>query len=318
MTTTGETSLDFTTEGASSQPGMNLIVVMTSFVTNSNSTGQVWAIYADNSDAPEIIVKNLNKPIGICLDFNNDYMYVVEQSNPDGVGAVYQYSVSWDSKEMDMTKPATIYEGPEPTDCDVDQYGNVYIVDATEQRIIGISLANLKIGNYEYFIMYSAKLAEITTVAALDVDDEFNLYYINGKVVADSGLISRVPTTLSETNNAVAEVLVSDNEIGWGMTLTEANLFYTVSKKGLYAVSVTNPGTPLLITELQTAKGVCYADGYVYVADINTASIYKVKDELVADEAPKSYVSLSNPYAVECINTAVMMGVYASLVLLTF
>jgi hypothetical protein len=305
--TTSQSTLDFSAGGADPLAGMNLVVVMTSFVSNSNNTGQIWAIFSDDPEGPDLMVQGLQKPIGVCLDLNNDYLYVIEEAYSESVGVVYQYLASWDSKEMELTNPLIVYNGSASlTDCDVDQYGNLYIADGSQ--ILGISLESLVTETYEYFIMYTDDLPEVQNLEALDVDDNGSLYYMNKLVVGDSGLINKVPTTVSSTNGAGAEVLVSTGDAGWGLCISEENIYYTVSGQGLYAVSIANSGTPMLVVELSTTKGVCYADGYVYFTDVNSASIYKVKDELVLDASPEVLLSLSNPYALECINQAVMLA----------
>mmetsp|Transcript_24026 Transcript_24026/g.42679 ORF Transcript_24026/g.42679 Transcript_24026/m.42679 type:complete len:373 (-) Transcript_24026:13-1131(-) len=317
MNYTNTSTLDFENPGESSSPGINLIVLMTSFVTNQNSTGQLWAIYEEDPEAPEIVIQALNKPIGVCVDVNNDYMYIVEQASPDGKGAVYRYEVSWNSKEFDVKAgPVTVLTSDEPTDCDVDVYGNLYVTDATLQRIVAISFLDLETQNYEWFNMYTSKQFQLNTVAALDVDDSGNLYYINGKVSNNGGLINRGRTNITETNEDQPETLVTQDLIGWSIALTPENIFFTASKQGIYGVNLATPGTPLLITELTTPKGMCYADGSVYVADVNTASIYKLSDSLEADADPEVYLTLSNPYALECINSAIIFSLSAVLVLL--
>lgn len=318
MTSTDRTTLDFTSSGSSALPGMNLLLLMTTFITNSNYTGQVWAIYEQDPEAPEMIIQGLNKPIGICVDSNNGYMYLIEQLTSEGNSAVYMYAVSWNSKEFTIDSgPVTVYEGPEPTDCEVDNYGNLYITDSTLDEISGISLADLKALNFNYFILYSSdKFSQVSYVAALDVDDDGNLYFINGKVEGNSGLINLASSDITVSNGASIETMVSDDMIGWSIAITDENLYYTANKQGVYGISLLNPGTPVLIADFTTPKGVCYADGSIFVADVNTASIYILSDELTNDPSPEVYLTLSNPYALECINTGILLTVCAGFMVL--
>jgi 6-phosphogluconolactonase (cycloisomerase 2 family) len=70
------------------------------------------------------LIASLDKPVGMCFDNNNEFLYVVDPTFGDQ-GYIYQFSIDWDDDDNFMlknTEYTMVYQGANPYSSSVDEY----------------------------------------------------------------------------------------------------------------------------------------------------------------------------------------------------
>jgi sugar lactone lactonase YvrE len=89
---------DIDEEGDDPIDGDTEFILVTSFDAAQENTGKVWVVPKSDEDEAYVLISGLDKPIGVCFDVNNEFLYVVDETQTD-TGIIYQYEIDWDSDD---------------------------------------------------------------------------------------------------------------------------------------------------------------------------------------------------------------------------
>ena len=141
--------------------GDTYFVLVTTFIEDQPGSGKLWVVPTDlkmREYSYELII-GLNRPTGVCFDKNHRFLYIVDNGFV-GNGFIYQYEIDWKTDELFVLARnvyVVVYEGVDPYDCKVDEYGNLYFLEAEYDTINMISYLDLYSGftNMNYTIYQS-------------------------------------------------------------------------------------------------------------------------------------------------------------------
>ena len=116
-----------------------------------------------------------------------------------------------------------VYEGPGPSDCSVDAYGNLFFVETDVNEIKMIGYLDLWAGfkNRHYTLYYYDEKTPVSKPVALDVVDSEDIYFINNENTDEFGLIIQAEAFTEYVNGELTEILKRDDYPGWGVAYSE-------------------------------------------------------------------------------------------------
>lgn len=293
-----------------------------SFKADESGLGKVYAVPKDDEEDDNfVLISGLDKPIGICFDQNHDFLYVVDPTFGDQ-GFIYQFSVDWDEDdkfELATTDYVIVYEGANPYSCWVDQYGNLYFVDATENQVNMINYLDLWSGFTNYFYTLYSNDDEnnyISTPVGINVYDSQDIYFVNHEPNEDAQTLMKTDAHVKDNNVGEYKQKALTKEGAWAVAVSEDYVYFTTKDKVLWVMEKDdkNELTTKDSKYLQDPRGVCYGDDDIYVADFERGLITKYDDDDDQEDSSSDFIEIEGAYAVYCVNSAV--GLVVSLALL--
>ncbi|CAG9312623.1 unnamed protein product [Blepharisma stoltei] len=285
-------------------------ILATSFTDNEEGTGKVWLIpMKSEEDSSYEILGGLEKPVGVCFDINNNFMYVADAGFGSDTGYIYQYEISWDEENsfsLSRNIYAVVYEGESPYDCKVDIYGNLYFVDSVTNQINAISYTDLYSGSKnQQYTLYQADETntDISAPCSLDLYKSEGIYFVNNENFDTSGTVNYAIINSTSINyNDIQQCAIHD-VAPWGVTYSEDDkVFYSLDSGEVQGFDIENAANSFVkVSKLSEPRGLCYGDGKVYIADHYDGKIYKVSDS-DEEETPSVIINLQGVYAVFCVN----------------
>mmetsp|Transcript_34412 Transcript_34412/g.60321 ORF Transcript_34412/g.60321 Transcript_34412/m.60321 type:complete len:445 (+) Transcript_34412:29-1363(+) len=294
------------------------------FTDDESGQGKVYAIPQDDEEDDQfVLISGLDKPVGICFDQNHDFLYVVDPTYGDQ-GFIYQFSIDWDEDdkfELATTDYVVVYEGANPYSCWIDQYGNLYFVDATENQINLINYLDLWSGYTNYFYtLYSNDDSNnyINTPVGINVYDSEDLYFVNHKPDEDAYTLMKADANVKDNNSGEYKQKALTKEGAWAVAVSDDYIYFT-TKDGVLWVMDKEDKTELTTKDskyLESPRGVCYGDDDIYVADFARGLVNKYDDDDDVEDDSDTFVEIEGAYAVYCVNSAVSFAVSLAMLLL--
>ena len=292
--------------------GETQFVLVTSFIEDQEDTGKVWVVPQDEDERDNTfqLIGGLQKPVGVCFDVNHEFLYVVE-SGDDTTGYIYQYEIDWSDNKFVLERDiyVVIYEGNSPSDCKVDEYGNLYFTEIVENKINMIGYLDLYAGykNRHYTLYYSAEDYPISTPVALDVINSEDIYFVNNEDTSNSGLLLATTATTEYINGDEMTVMVRSDFAGWAIAYTESDwIFYAKDNGEVWAANSDDKDDRILKSSdyFQEIRGMCYGDDKIYIADYAVGKVSYITDNDDENEEPEELVHIQAAYALFCVNKA--------------
>ena len=126
----------------------------------------------------------------------------------------HQYEIDWKTDELFVLARnvyVVVYEGVNPYDCKVDEYGNLYFLEAEYDTINMISYLDLYSGftNMNYTIYQSDPY--VSYPVALEIINSKDIYYANNYNGDQVGSINRADAKTKYVNGGKVNILVKNN-----------------------------------------------------------------------------------------------------------
>ena len=244
--------------------GKTKFVLITSFIEGENGTGKVWLV--QEGEEGSALIEGLNKPTGVCVDVNHQYMYVADLGYNTS-GSIYQYAIKLSSKSFEIVSNTSysIYEGT-PFDCKVNKYGDLYFTDYYLGTINHVSYNDLALNYYgTYSVLYQEYGAY---PASLDLYEDKSIVF-----TMNNGTGGVYQYSFEFENNTQ---MTSESNETWGIGLYGDIGFYAIGTPEVKALDL---GSLLYETyqtsDLISPKGVCVGEENLYVADYDAGVLYK-------------------------------------------
>lgn len=315
---------DLDDEGDDQIDGDFLFILVTTFDEDINGSGKVIVIPEDDDEENFTLISGLDKPVGLCFDNNNEFLYVTDPTFGE-IGYIYQFSIDWDSDDtftLRTEEYVIVYTGANPNSCFVDEYGNVYFTEASENQINMISYLDLWAGytNY-YYTIYERDddTTEIDTPVGISVYDSNDLYFVNNNVDNGAPVLAKTEANVKGTNSKSIKRKVEGKSGAWGVAVSEDYVYFTTAEGSLWAMDREDKFEATQKAEkfFAEARGVCYGDDDVYVADFSRGQIFQFSDD-DDEESGEVWEDVERPYALYCVNGAnlLVLGLLSALALL--
>mmetsp|Transcript_25100 Transcript_25100/g.44003 ORF Transcript_25100/g.44003 Transcript_25100/m.44003 type:complete len:441 (+) Transcript_25100:42-1364(+) len=311
-------------EGDDAVDGDFFWLLVGTFKDEESGQGKVIVVPEDDSnDENFVLVSGLDKPTGICFDSNHDFLYVVDPTFGDE-GFIYQFSIDWDEDdefELKTTDYVVVYEGAEPYDCWVDEYGNLFFVDIYENKINLINYLDLWSGftNYYYTIYSNTDDSKyLSQPIAINVYDSSDIYYVNHDPTDDIATLYKADAQVKGNNVGEIKEKAKTSEGAWSVAVSEDYVYFTTKDNVLWVMD--REDKEELTTKdskyLQSPRGVCYGDDSVYVADFSRGLVLEYDDDDDNEDDSDDFVEIDGAYAVYCVNSAVSFAMSVAVLLL--
>jgi hypothetical protein len=286
-------------------------ILVGSFKNNEAGSGKVYLVPEDDPEESTVLISGLDKPVGICFDGNYDFLYVVDPTFGDE-GYIYQFSIDWDDDDnfnLASAEYVIVYQGANPYSCWVDEFSNLYFVDASNHSVNLISYLDLWSGftNY-YYTLYERdednKL--INTPVGIAVYDSEDLYFVNNEVDEEAGVLNRAKAYTEGSTNSEIEQKVRGKVGAWALAVSEDYVHFISTDNSLWCLDRDDKTETVQRAEglFMDARGICYGDGDIYVADFEAGKIYEFDDDDDDEESDDLdvWTAIENPYALYCVN----------------
>lgn len=301
---------DVDEKGDDQSAGDIVYLLVTTFDDARENSGSVWVIPEDNLDEGSVLIAGLTQPTGVCFDVNHDFLYVTDIE--DDTGFIYQYEIEWntDSKfKLAKDEYTVIYEGTEPFDCSVDEYGNLYFVDRALNEVSIVNYLDLWAGfKNQHTVIYDADSDSVNSPVGIDVVDSKNLYFTNNEATETAGALVSAPTQATSTNSAKAtSIETTDLNGAVGVAASEDLVFFTGTDGSL---NVYWPQVDMYWVKSSSSNfaGVCYGDDKVFAADNTNSQLVQFTNDNSVEEG-KSIILISGPFGLHCVNWAGLLSV---------
>lgn len=300
-------------------------LLVTSFTADKAGSGQVHAVPdEDSEDDKFVLISGLDKPVGLCFDQNHDFLYVADPTYGDE-GYIYQFSIDWDDDdtfELATTDYTIVYRGPNPYSCWVDQYGNLYFVDASENQVNMIVYLDLWTGftNY-YYTLYSNDddSAYFSTPVGINVYDSQDIYIVNHVPNENAHTLIKADAQVKGNNSGQVKQKALTKEGAWGVAVSDDYVYFTTKDSVLWVMEKDdkNELTTKDSKYLVDPRGVCYGDDDIYVADFGRGLVLEYDDNDDQEDNNDDFIEIEGAYAVYCVNSAVgFTAAFAALLLM--
>lgn len=285
-----DTPNDIDEEGDDAKDGETMFVLATSFDGVTANDGKVWVIPRDDEDDGYILISGLAKPVSLCFDVNNEFLYVVDHTFSETTGLIYQYEIDWDDDddfEIGSNVYTVVYEGTKANDCAVDEYGNLYFTTENHQINI-VSYLDLWSGvQNKQITLYNADSGKVNKPIGIDVIDSEDIWFVNGADVDNVGVLCRAETKASTTNGErIDKVVRGDTAPGHAVAATDDYVFFTAGNV-IYAYDIDDEELTTKNMEATNPTGLAFGDDDLFVVDRDNGSIFKIdaddEDEELAD-----------------------------------
>ena len=293
--------------------GDTYFLLVTTFIESNPGAGKLWVVPID-PDMREFsyeLITGLDRPTGVCFDVNHNFLYVVDNGFEE-TGHIYQYEIDWYEDEtfvLSRNVYVIIYSGLKPFDCKIDEYGNMYFLEASYDSINMISYLDLYSGftNMNYTIYSSDPF--VSYPVSLEVVGSEDIYFANHYNGDEVGSVNRADASTEFVNGGEVDVLVKNKYRTWGLAHTAEDLvFFTLETGEVWTVDDNDPNDLQLKSQdfLEQPRGMCYGDGYVYLAEYDVGNVWRFRDNR-KEETPDMFIGLEGAYAVFCVNSGVLL-----------
>jgi hypothetical protein len=299
--------------------------LLVSSFTDEAGQGKIYAIPEDDEEDDNfVLISGLDKPVGICFDQNHDFLYVVDPTYGDE-GYIYQFSIDWDDDdkfELETTDYVIVYQGANPYSCWVDQYGNLYFVDATENQVNMVNYLDLWSGftNY-YYTLYSNdedSTSYISTPVGINVIDSEDIYFVNHSPDDNAHTLMKADAKVKSNNEGQIKQKAQTKEGAWGVAVSDDYVYFTTKDAVLWVMERDDKYE--LTTKdskyLEDPRGLCYGENNLYVADYKRGLVLEYDDDDDQEDDSDDFLEIEGAYAVYCVNSAVRFVVSLTVLLL--
>jgi len=258
------------------------------------------------------LISGLDKPIGICFDANYDFLYVVDPTFGEE-GYIYQFSIDWDDDDnfnLASDEYVIVYQGANPYSCWVDEFSNLYFVDAYDNTINFISYLDLWSGFTNYFYTLYSRTDDhkyINIPVGISVYDSEDLYFVNNEVDEVAGVVNKAEAFTKGDNADTVQQEVKGKVGAWGLAVSEDYVHFTTTDGSLWSLDRDDKSDTVERVKglLEDPRGLCYGDDTVYVADFAGGKIYEFDDDDDEEEEADDldiWTAIDHPYALYCVN----------------
>jgi hypothetical protein len=288
-------------------------LLIASYNETAEITGKVFALpSSDINNEIEIISGNLTKPVGLCFNSKDDYLYVIDQDNE--TSRILQYKASWDLInyfEIKQDPVVIIDKETLPLSCDIDAHGNLWYVDSLSGEVNVVNFIDLLSETINQNIkIYTSDDSNVNEPFLIDIFDNDVFYFINTYSAEGPGQLVKAATltNLTDIGDTTQYDFGFDNLIE--LVIGDEYGFFSLETGELYSFLLTNPANVSQKTSAsdQLLTGLCFGDNQILIADHFNDKIYVITENPIA--VPLSlFISFDSPYKLFCVNSAVAAAV---------
>ncbi|OMJ85628.1 hypothetical protein SteCoe_13044 [Stentor coeruleus] len=283
-------------------------IILTTFINDKPDTGKVWTYSFENPDKIRSILEGFQRPTGVCYDVNHDFMYVVDKGFDSGEGFIYQYQMNRKDDYLDLANGVyvVVYTGT-PSDCKVDPYGNLYLLDSAASSISFIAYADLYFGYTNAYTTYYVQNEDNTIIDspyALDLISNEDIYFINNNPDPTVSTLNLAEAEVDEINGEdILELVEEDEAVAWGVSVAGNIVYYSLDSGEIKGYNIERKTVAVYSSDFFIApRGLSYGDGKVYVADNGEGALYSM--DYKSDSKPKLIFYAQAINSVFCVNGA--------------
>lgn len=293
--------------GSDTPAGETYYILLTTFLKDETGTGKLYVMPGDPDlrDYTYELITGLDEPVSSCFDKNHNFLYIVD-SGFDETGYIYRYSIDWNKNKFVLADDeyVVVYEGLNPKDCKIDEYGNMYFIEADYDSINMISYLDLYTGllNMNYTIYESDPY--VSNPSALDVVSSEYIYFANKDNGDEVGSVNKAEAYNEYVNGGTVKILVKNTYNTLGVAHSKKGLVYFTLETGdVWVVDDSDP--ELLYPKAQgnftDPQRVAYGSGLIYVTDYEEGQLWTFNDNN-DEELPSLIIELQGCYSVFCVN----------------
>lgn len=283
-------------------------IIFTTFINDKPDTGKVWTYSFERPDTIRSILEGLQQPTGVCYDINHDFMYVVDKDFDSGEGLIYQYQMNNKDDYLDLANGVyvAVYTGT-PSDCKVDPYGNLYLLDSAASSISFIAYADLYFGYSNAYTTYYVQNEDNTIINspyALDLISNEDIYFVNNNADPAVSTLNLAEAEVDELNGeTILELVQEDEAIAWGVSVAGSVVYYALDNGEIKGYNIERKTVTVYSSDFFIApRGLSFGDGKIYVADNGEGTLYSM--DYKSDSKPKLILYAQAINSVFCVNGA--------------
>lgn len=283
-------------------------IIFTTFINDKPDTGKVWTYSFERPDTIRSILEGLQQPTGVCYDINHDFMYVVDKDFDSGEGLIYQYQMNNKDDYLDLANGVyvAVYTGT-PSDCKVDPYGNLYLLDSAASSISFIAYADLYFGYSNAYTTYYVQNEDNTIINspyALDLVSNEDIYFVNNNADPAVSTLNLAEAEVDELNGeTILELVQEDEAIAWGVSVAGSVVYYALDNGEIKGYNIERKTVTVYSSDFFIApRGLSFGDGKIYVADNGEGTLYSM--DYKSDSKPKLILYAQAINSVFCVNGA--------------
>ncbi|OMJ84455.1 hypothetical protein SteCoe_14408 [Stentor coeruleus] len=283
-------------------------IIFTTFINDKPDTGKIWTYSYERSDTIRSILEGFQRPTGVCYDVNHDFMYVVDKGFDSGEGSIYQYQMNRKDDYLDLANGVyvVVYTGT-PSDCKVDPYGNLYLLDSAASSISFITYADLYFGYTNAYTTYYVQNEDNTIINspyALDLISNEDIYFVNNNPDPTVSTLNLAEAEVDELNGETILELVEEGEtVAWGVTVAGSIVYYSLDNGEVKGYNIERKTVAVYSSDFFISpKGLSYGEGKIYVADNGEGTLYSM--DYKSDSKPKLILYAQGINSVFSVNRA--------------
>lgn len=283
-------------------------IIFTTFINDKPDTGKVWTYSFERPDTIRSILEGLQQPTGVCYDINHDFMYVVDKDFDSGEGLIYQYQMNNKDDNLDLANGVyvAVYTGT-PSDCKVDPYGNLYLLDSAASSISFIAYADLYFGYSNAYTTYYVQNEDNTIINspyALDLVSNEDIYFVNNNADPAVSTLNLAEAEVDELNGeTILELVQEDEAVAWGVSVAGSVVYYALDNGEIKGYNIERKTVTVYSSDFFIApRGLSFGDGKIYVADNGEGTLYSM--DYKSDSKPKLILYAQAINSVFCVNGA--------------
>ena len=321
-------------KGDLSYEGFLNFAIVTAYSDDVETSGAVFVLTDKKSEAHHII-EGLEKPVNLCFDEENEFLYVLDATSGDQ-GVIYQYEIDWeaggeysrcleykkdkwgnttrtcgrwkrwhagDKFELRSQSYAIVYEGSAPTDCACDSYGNLYFA-TVDNHIYGVSVVDLWARELNA-VQELLDETEVGGCTGVDIRKNGELWWSNSERTETLGTLVRMKWDGEDyLNNKVVEVQHTAGP-ATGLALKK-NYAYFITDDTLdeYQIS-TGEVTKKFLKSGMEPTSIGYGGRQVWIADNGKGKVSRTYDDFDDYTELSVFVSVPGARGVHLINSDV-------------
>jgi hypothetical protein len=297
---------DFDDSGDDASNGDLAFILVSTFVDGESGLGTVVVI-PEEDEGTFTLISGLDKPVGICFDVEHDFLYVVD-STFGTEGYIYQFSIDWDDDDtFELASPdyTIVYQGANPYSCFVDEYGNLYFTDASDNKVNMVQYLDLWSGFTNYFVTLYAKdddHGQVSTPVGVTVYESEDLYFVNNNVDDSAAVLVKGTAIVADTNGATLQDLAVTSYGGWGVAVSDDYVYFTTGGANVWVYDLDEEELSIKSNKyIEDPRGICYSENSVYVADYARGQVTELEDDDDHEEGDL-WEAVEHAYALFCVN----------------
>lgn len=221
----------------------------------------------------DLITTGLTQPQGIVVDQIRHRLLVTDT----GARRIIAYTLVAREHSPRASNPTVVVDNADARWVTVDQVGNIFYSDETNNRIMKLSAQQVAAGNTTASILYDGSTVQQVSAPGGIVTDNFYTYWVNKQLGMQVGSLAKAAVTPDETNLASnVQALTQNTDKSYGVCIVSSNIFYTQPENIIYGVRKNGDGQAVTINDrLQNPRGCAWdGDGTVFVADRGANAVY--------------------------------------------